>query len=85
MAKRAKTFVPGAGIPADKKGAAAAAPAGAQPTVNGTAPSGQMQQDIEAIKVSCKFTFKLHSSMYVQDPYSDIQIRKFGAPADFRL
>lgn len=57
MAKRAKTFVPGAGVPAEKKAAAAggaAAPAGAQPTVNGTAPSGQMQQDIEAIKVSLK-------------------------------
>ena len=53
MVKRTKTFVPGAGLPAEKK-APAAAPAargaGAAAT-NGMMENGQNRQDTEAIKV----------------------------------
>ncbi len=57
--KKPKTFVPGAGLPAEKKpSVAAAAPAGAGAgavpsagATNGFLESGQSRQDVEAIKV----------------------------------
>ena len=54
MVKRTKTFVPGAGLPTEKKAPAAAAaaprPAG-EPATNGINENGQNRRDTEAIKV----------------------------------
>ena len=56
MVKRTKTFVPGAGLPAEKKVPAAGAVGGAARPAGATAPNGitengQNRQDVEAIKV----------------------------------
>ena len=56
MVKRTKTFVPGTGLPAEKKVPAAGAVGGAPRPAGATAPNGitengQNRQDVEAIKV----------------------------------